>query len=267
MRPTWIPTFALTFALACGGGGDPGESGADGGTATEEGSDVANETLEAWTENAEGVAAYTITLDVDGTERTDRYVRAEDVEGLPVFRPEGADAGATDAMAAVPRLLRSARHDGESEIDGETTDVLVVDDAAMLTQAFPEMAEGPFRPLRIEFQVGSSDRLPRRMTMVGEATMPGGAEPTEVTTTVDFADWREVDGFRYPFRTTARTEGFDMGAAAAGAMAEAEAAIERLPEAQREMAREAMARSAPPQAEGGAMETVTVVKELEVERE
>ena len=85
-------------------------------------------------------------------------------------------------------------------------------------------------------------------------------------------DWRTVDGFAYPHRTLARTEGLEdmVGSAMEGmdaAMAEMERQIEQMPEGQREMAREAMRQRMGAAAAGGnPLESETVVVELQVER-
>jgi hypothetical protein len=232
---------------------------------------VAREVLDRWVENAEGVESYTITFDAAGRETTETYVKKM-VDGIPVFMPEGSRDADPDVMAGMARLINRARHEGTGEVEGETTDVLVVDDAAALAEIFEATAGGPFRPTRLEIQVGRDDRLMRQITTVGEAQMPTG-EATEVITTVRFDDWRTVDGFAYPFRTTSQTEGLGMMSGRATeeieAMDEIERNIEQLPEAQREMAREALkaqVEGARRSAAGGGFDIVVVVKNLNVNR-
>jgi hypothetical protein len=94
-----------------------------------------------------------------------------------------------------------------------------------------------------------------------------------VINTVRFDDWRRIDGFAYPFRTTSQTEGLGMMSGRATeeieAMDEIERNIEQLPEAQREMAREALkaqVEGARRSAAGGGFDIVVVVKNLNVNR-
>lgn len=272
MRGTALfSTLSILWLMACGNGGsDAGTATAEDG-ALEAGSSVAQAAIDAWTENAEGVSGYTVTLETDGQESTDTYVK-ETVDGLPVFVPEGAEPGARDAMTQFPQLLAAAREQGTGSVDGEETDVLVVDDAATLTRIFA-MEGGPFRPVRMEIHVGRSDHLMRQIEITGETTIPGG-ESREVTTIVTLGDWRTVDGFAYPWRTSTSTEGLsdlvqgstaDIDAAAA----EFERQLAELPESQREAARQAMGsrfEAARQAASGDPLRTVIVVKDLQVRR-
>lgn len=262
--------LCLTTVVACGGGTDGDSTATVDEEAAGSASGVVAEALAAWEANAEGVAGYTITLEEDGRQRTESYVR-DSVDGMPVFRP-AESASMDDAMVQVPRLLRAARSDGSGEVDGEPTDRLVLDDPATLTAAMGGAGSEQFRPTRLEIHVGKDDRMPRRFQMVGEVTIPDG-EARETTTTVTMTDWRTVDGFAYPYRTVARTEGLEdmMGTALEGleaARAEMERQIEQLPEGQREMARQAMERNmgAVMGGDDNPLESETVVVDLQVER-
>lgn len=272
MRRGWIaPFLSILLLAACGGGG---ESDADSATDTEATSevsgDVAREALEKWTENAEGVAGYTVTLESAGSERTESYVK-EVVNGIPMFRPAGSTGG-QDAMVQLPQLLAAAREEGSGDVGGVSTDILIIDDPAALERLMPT-GGGPFRPTRMEIQLGQDDGMMRQVTIVGEATVPGG-EAREVTTIVQLDDWRETDGFAYPFRTSSRTEGLGDIAGSNGqldaAAQEFERQLEQMPEAQREAARRAMGsrlESARSMAAGEPIEMVIVVKSLQVDRE
>ncbi|HUP20854.1 MAG TPA: hypothetical protein VM778_13015 [Gemmatimonadota bacterium] len=268
LRRMSVP-LVTCFVIACGGasdGGDPSAEGEEMGAGTAEG--VVGDALEAWAENAEGVSGYTVTVEEDGRQRTERYVR-DSVDGMPVFVPEGSTTP-ENTMVQVPRLLRAARHEGSGEVEGESTDVLVLDDPAALASAIGTTGTSNFRPVRLEMHVGKSDRMPRRFRMVGEAMLPGG-ETRETTTTVTMTDWRTVDGFAYPHRTVARTEGLEdmIGAAMEGmdaAMVEMERQIEQLPESQRETAREAMRGRMGMMADEDPLHSETVVLDLQVER-
>jgi hypothetical protein len=265
-----MAALLVSSTMACGDG-EPETSAGEREGAGEGATSVAREVLDRWVENAEGVESYTITFDAAGRETTETYVKKM-VDGIPVFMPEGSRDADPDVMAGMARLINRARHEGTGEVEGETTDVLVVDGAAALAEIFEATAGGPFRPTRLEIQVGRDDRLMRQITTVGEAQMPTG-EATEVITTVRFDDWRTVDGFAYPFRTTSQTEGLGMMSGRATeeieAMDEIERNIEQLPEAQREMAREALkaqVEGARRSAAGGGFDIVVVVKNLNVNR-
>lgn len=260
-RACLVMLLFVPSLFACGGGG--GSSASDEAAPESGGSSVARDAVERWTENAEGVASYTVTMDMGGQESTETYVKRV-VDGVPVFLPEGAEG--QDAMAQFPQLLAAAREEGEGEVDGAATDILVVDDTAALDRVFASQG-GPFRATRMEIHVGKDDDLMRQITVSGQATLPDG-QAREVTNVIVLGDWREEDGFAYPFRTTTRVEGLsDM---IQDAQAEMERQIAQLPEAQREAARQAMAsqmQAAQQAASGDAIENVITVKELQVVRE
>lgn len=259
------------LAAACGGGDaeSPGEAPdtteAAADEAPERGSDAAERAIEALRENAEGVAGYVLVEETKGRVDTTRFEKIE-VDGLPVFRPVttagGPEGGAQPAVAG---LLRRASPAGEGEVEGEPTEILVVEDPVAIADAMGGQMDPRFRPTRMEFHVGP-DGLPRRMTMSGEATMPsGGTHP--ITTEVTLTDWRTVDGFAHPFRRTTRVEGMAAmtRAAVEGAMAEMEERMEGMPEARKEQAREMMRQRMEAASEPG--EAVTVTRSLEVVRE
>ena len=273
MRLSLIMAGLMVCALL-GCSNDERESGADAGgpgSAAGGATPVAREVLDRWVENAEGVDSYTIRYELDGREtKTETYVK-EVVDGIPVFLPEEPSGVSRDAVVAIPRSLSRARHEGTGEVEGESTDVLVIDDAAVLAETFE--ATAGFRPTRLEIQVGRDDRRMRQVTTVGEASMPTG-EAREVIVTAKFDDWRTVDGFAYPFRTTSQTEALGAISGRASeeieAMDEIERNLEQLPESQREMAREAMkarVQKALRPAAGGGFDMVVVVKDLQVNRD
>lgn len=265
--------------VACGDGGGQAPAGGSGAavdgsgaepaeadereTAAGDGSEIVERALEAWKENAEGVAGFTVVEETNGTERTRRYVKTM-VEGLPVYRPAGAEGGA--ASVGLMGMLERARYTGTGEVEGTPTEVFVVEGAEAIREAAGDTLPRAFEPTRIEIQVGPDD-FPRRATIEGEATAPDG-EAHRITTVVTMTDWRTVDGFRHPFRTSTRHEGVaDLARAAASRrMAEMESQIEQMPEAQRQQAREMMRQQLESIPEGP-QETVTVVKELRVEPE
>lgn len=269
-----ISILILAFLpLACGGGNGDGatEEGPDavaeaGGSEADRaaGAEVAERAIEAWTENAEGVAGYTAVEETGGNERTVTYDKVV-VNGLPTFRPESAGAADSAAAPTMMALLREARHAGSGEVEGEETEILVIDDPAVLEESMGGQMQGALAPSRLEIHV-DSEGFPRRMRMEGTATLPNG-ESHPITTEMTMTDWRTVDGFRHPFRRTTRLEG--MGAlaeaAASHATAEMEQRMEGMPEAQREQAR-AMIRQRMQQM-AAAEETVTVTKSLEVRPE
>jgi hypothetical protein len=247
--------------LACGEGET--ESATEGVTS------VAREAIDRYIENTEGVEGYTITFEVDGRETTQTYIKKV-IDGIPVYIPEGSQDAPRPAMVGMARLLERARHEGAGQIEGESTDVLVADDAADLAETL-EASDG-FRPTRVEIHVGRDNRLIRQVTTVGELSMPTG-EARGVIITARFDDWRTVDGFAYPFKTTSQTAALDAMSGRASeeiqAMDEVERSLEEIPESQREPAREAMksrieATRRP--AAGGDFDMVVVVKDLQVNR-
>ena len=213
--------------------------------ATEGMTPVAGETLHQWLENAEGVEGYTITFEIRGRETTATFVK-EVVDEIPVFTRRDFGDATQGVMAAIPLLLRYARHDGTRAVAGKSTDVLVIDDAAAITRTFEAVSEGSSHPTWLEIKVGRDDHLIHQVSMVGQTTL-GTGEFREVITTLRHDDWRTVDRFIYPFRTTLQTEhlapaaGF--GAAdQIGAMEELERSLQQVPESEREGRREALRR-------------------------
>lgn len=260
MRSRFLaPVLLALVALSCGGGGPDAGPGGD----EEEISEEAERVVEAWRENAAGVAAYTAVEDRGGGERTQRYVKKV-VDGIPKFVPEQS-AGSADSTPDLIAFLRHARPAGGGEIEGVETRIFVVSDAEALRGALGEGAVTSIVPKRLEIHVGP-DEMPRRMTLHGELTVEGETRP--VTTEVTMTDWRTVDGFARPFRWTRRVEGMEAlrRAALAEAMRSLEGQVEEMTPEQREAARDLLRRKMGT-ATGGTGEVVTVVKSLEVERE
>lgn len=271
MRSSRAVALLLACVLvACGPGReDAPPEGSAGGGAVERAdlSEVARHVLEAWERNAEGVSGYTVVESTEGRVDTIRYERVE-VDGLSSFRPVGSAEGPErESSPVMMALLREARPTGKGEVEGEETDVLVLEDPATIRKVMGPRGNGTFAPRRIEFHVGR-EGFPRRMRMQGETEVPADGS-VSITTEVTLTDWREVEGFAHPFRRTTRVEGMAALAAAAreGAMAQMERRLEGMPESQKETAREALRRRLDAMAAQDGRERVTVTRSLEVERE
>ncbi len=203
-------------------------------------SSIAEKALARYADRAEGVDSYTVIQEVAGQEITQRFVKQE-VEGFPVFVPEGSEAAQTGAIADFARIVRRARDEGTADVGGVEAHVLVIDDFEDLQ--FAALDSAGFEPEQMKLYIDTDEYLPRRMVMKGDVAI--GDETRSVTTTVTLSDYRTVEGFAYPFRSKISTAGA-MGADSAK-MANARKQLEEfdrklaeMPESQRKVMRQMM---------------------------
>jgi hypothetical protein len=203
------------------------------------------------------------------------------VNGRPVFRlRETSLAGRTtsrsgdsqkefDLYGELPTLVERAAYKGRETVDGHATHVIAVDDleglrfgAGMVPQ------ESGFEPRRATMYVDAAQSVPRRMIIEGRMRREG--RTTDVTTTVDLLDYREVSGMLHPFRSVVKIEG--LGQAADPEMRkqyeEMKKQLAEMPEAQRQMV-ETMMKGRMEQMEqmmggDGGMNIELIVRELRV---
>lgn len=253
-------------------------------TAAPAGAQSAQEILETaldrYEARAEGIERYTVVQDAMGFETTVTFERAE-VDGRTVFLPagqagEGPDAGGLAALQRLyPEMAEKATVAGETDIEGETCWILVVDDPVGMDLDLPmgeAGGEGEFVPESLSLAIDQGEYVVRRMEVEGEVRSEGEARPTKVR--VELSDYRDVEGMLHPFRTRILVEGAVPGmsdeelAEARAGLEEMERQLEEMDESQRAMVERMMG----PRMERlremlaeGTMELEVVTKEVRVE--
>lgn len=209
--------------------------------------DFLEEARQAYEARMEGIESYEVTTNMAGMESTTLHVRRE-VDGMVLFLPEGTgveemggDQSELDpAFFYRPEVAQRMSLEGEDAVEGVSCNVVVLDDFEGLDLA-PAMGaageQGGFEPQTMRMCVDPGEYLIRKVEMAG--LMTGMQEASEITTTMVFSDYREVDGVVHPFRVEITTAG--IGEAMGGEQAEAAAALEELrrqlealPESQRQ---------------------------------
>ena len=180
--------------------------------------DVINAMVSAYEKNAENVDNYTLVQETMGVE-TVSYFEKEIVSGHPVFRlrqasamgtvvrPEDAEEGRWDQFYTMaPELIARATYEGRDDVGGNAVHVISVTD-------LNEIGLGPgatqenqdFDPQRAKLFIDVDESLMRRMVFEGQMTKDG--QTHDITSTMDFQDYREVDGMVQPFLITVNMQG------------------------------------------------------------
>lgn len=213
--------------------------------------DIVDRMLDAYEERAEGIDDYTLVQDFMGT-RSVLYFEKETRDGRSVFALRGTssagapmeqvdEVGVADLYAGGPELAEHARYEGRERVDGADAHVLMVDDMTELDLELSDAADqAGFVPRTGRIYVDADRWVPVRMEFTGDVAGPEG--PVEVRSRVDLRDYREVEGFLFPWSTVVQMEG--LGAAVGPEMRarleEMRRRIEELPEEQRAMVQEMM---------------------------
>jgi hypothetical protein len=257
---------------------------------------VMDHMLAEYERRAEGVNDYTLVQETMGLTMV-MYMVKETVNGHPVFHaksfsvlgaPTPQAQGAKHQMEAMPtddmyamadQLVAHAEYAGRETVDGNETHVIVLNDlsALQLTKA-PQSDGNEFVMKRGKMWVDGNLWVPRRMEFQGTMKTENGT--SDITTTVNLSDYRDVNGVLQAYHTTMQVSGL------AGAMspemkkqmadpetqkklAELKKQLAEMPEAQRAMM-EKMMKGQLEQLEkmsasgGDAMTFETVVKEVRV---
>jgi hypothetical protein len=249
--------------------------------------EVMQRALAAQAERLAGVDNVTITQDVMGMQ-VGMYMEKKDVGGVPTLVPVSTVMGGQ--VTPIPQDQTSAdwsnpfREDwagrtrlvGTDQVDGKDVTVLVIEDFTGL--AIPEIpgnqaGRGQIEPTLMRFFMDEDQMVMRKMEMEAEMTQEDGTvSPIQMTLFLE--DYRDVDGFLYPFRT--RTIAGGMFEAAdvdqeelRQQLAEMRKQLDDMPQAQRAMMEQMMG----PQIEKleemlggseGGMEVVLTVTDLKV---
>ncbi|UCD25317.1 MAG: hypothetical protein JSW51_05190, partial [Gemmatimonadota bacterium] len=172
--------------------------------------DVINAMVSAYEKNVEGVDNYTLVQETMGIE-TVSYFEKEIVEGRPVFRLRQTQAMGVvmneqdehaeqwdEFYTMAPELISRATYEGREDVDGNSVHVISVTDLEEL--AFgpgTAMEDQDFKPQRARMYIDVDESLMRQMVFEGQLTQDG--ETHDVTSIVEFQDYREVEGMVQPF--------------------------------------------------------------------
>jgi len=242
--------------------------------------DVINGMVAEYEKRMAGVTNYTLVQEAMGMPVT-MYFEKETVDGRPVFRlrqssvggvaaPQaGEDKDEFDLYRELPNLAERAVYKGRETVDGQAAHVVAVEglkDIKMGRGMVPQ--GGDFEPRRATVYVDTRLSVPRRMILEGQMRSEG--RTTDVTTTIDLLDYREVSGMLHPFRSTVRIDG--LGKAVDPEMRkqydEMKKQLAEMPEAQRKMVEDRMkgrlAQMEQMMGGDGGMNIELVVRELRV---
>ncbi|UCG88657.1 MAG: hypothetical protein JSW71_09005 [Gemmatimonadota bacterium] len=243
--------------------------------------DVINRMVSAYERQTRNVENYTIVQETMGVE-TVSYFEKEMVSGHPVFHMRQVVAGGMvvtgdeaeeerwdEFYTMAPEIIERATYEGRDNIDGNSVHVVSVRDLHEIGLG-PGMSrsEDDFEPTRATLFIDTDESLMRRMVFEGVMTTDG--ESHDVTSTVEFRDYREVDGMIHPFLTTMTMEGLGeaMDPEAQKQYEEMKKELEGMPEAQRKMVEEMMkgqmAQYEQMMSGGGGMTVEVRVKEVRV---
>ena len=210
--------------------------------------DIINGMVSAYERQTRNVENYTIVQETMGIE-TVSYFEKEMVSGHPVFRLRHVNVGGMAVSAneaeqerwdafysMAPELIERATYEGRDAIGGNAVHVITVRDLQEI--GFTPGAtrdERDFEPTRAKLFIDAGESLMRRMVFEGVMTVDG--ETHDVTSTVEFQDYREVEGMLHPFLMTMTMEGIGeaMDPDAQKQYEEMKKELEAMPEEQRKM--------------------------------
>jgi hypothetical protein len=174
---------------------------------------------------AAGITDYTLVQETSGVTMV-TYMVKDMVNGHPVFRPTSTSvegtaptqmpmsqdrmAASNDIVAMADKLAAHAEYAGQEMIDGQQTDVIVLNDLSGLDLGPGSQAKNAEMTMkRGKMYVDATLWFPRRIEFYGTAKTEHGT--SDVTMVMDLSDFRETDGLLQPYHTTAKISGL-MGA-------------------------------------------------------
>lgn len=202
--------------------------------------EIVNTALEKYEKRLANVETVSITQSVMGMEVETNMVK-ETVDGHATLVPTGDSTPGTDPasfLAQMKKMAEAAKLKGKETVDGAECWVLEVSDMAAFDTA-PQPGSGEFDAKRGRFWIDGQDYLMRKMTMEGDATNQG--QTTPVTMEMTLHDYRDTQGFLWPFTTDMVIRGVATGmseeelAEAKKALADMEKQMAEMPPDQRKM--------------------------------
>ena len=175
--------------------------------------------FDEYRKRTESVENYTLVQQVMGLE-TLSYFEKELVDGRPVFRLRRSSAngmevdnptegGVDEIYMMGAELARRASYLGSERINDYDVHVLDIADLSGTGFGRNVTRDSEFTPTRGRLYLDIDTYAPRRMTFEGVMRNAQGA--STLTSTIDMADYREVDGLLLPHLTVINIEG--LGAA------------------------------------------------------
>lgn len=202
--------------------------------------EIVTTALEKYEQRLANVQTVSITQNVMGIE-VETNLAKETVDGHATLVPTGDGAPGTDPgafLAQMQEMAEAAKLIGKEKVGGVECWVLEMDDMKAF-DAGPQPGGGDFDARRGRFWIDRKDYLMRKMMMEGDAT--NGGQTTPITMEMTLRDYRDTEGFLWPFSTDMVVRGIGSGmseeerAEAKKALAEMEAQMAEMPESQRKM--------------------------------
>jgi hypothetical protein len=260
-RAAWV---LLVFSLP---------SGVEGQTAEE----ILDRIADSYAEQISGIDDYTVS----GRSFTSYYKKYPGPDGYPIFRTKTEDTAsgvslgnmtsrfhADNMLELRGRLSGVAEHTGRADVRGIDAHVLRLTD---FTAMAPLGSGDQQPPDSVLFFVDPDGWLLVRLSIHGSVPTPG--QQVNVTPTIDFEDFRDIQGMKVPFLTRLTMVGAQLDLSqqqvddAQQALEKLEQRLQDMPAAQREMMLDRLR----PQlermqqiAETGTLETVFEVESVEV---
>lgn len=222
--------------------------------AAQSAADIFDQMLDRQRERLSGIENILIEQETMGMVTT-LYLVKELVDGEPTLKPRMTSVGGMsvpldgeagpDAWSGSPSVHRQwadrFRVDGTEDINGRTAYRLAIDDFSGIDMGAPPGQDAQMAPRSAVFYVDREDLVMLRMEMKLDAVGEGGeSRVVDMASTMD--DYREVDGYLHPFRTSISWQGLtDLGADGMDPdeleeqLAEMEKRLEDMPAAQRGM--------------------------------
>ena len=193
--------------------------------AAQSAADIFDQMIDRQRERLSGIESILIEQETMGVATT-LYMVKEMVDGEPTLVPRMTVVGgmnvpiqggvAADAWSGSARVHRQwadrFRLDGNVEVNGRAAYRLAIDDFAGIDLGAPPGQDTPMTPRSAVFYVDRSDLLMIRMEMELDATTDTGeTRIVKMASTMD--DYRNVEGYLHPFRTSISWGGLmDLGA-------------------------------------------------------
>lgn len=187
---------------------------------TQSGADVFESMRDAYERRMSGVRDYTIVQDMMGVQTT-MYFEKEMVDGQPIFRlrrtetggmvdtnPDEDEEGWDEMYTMADEFAAHANYVGRDAVDGHPVHVVDVTELEELgiEPTSPE-DEIQFEAERARFYVDADEWVVRRMSFEGVIVTDEGSSDSKMT--IDFSEYRTVDGMLHPFLMTMQWEGMD----------------------------------------------------------
>ncbi len=187
--------------------------------AAQSAADIFDQMVEQQRQGLSGIENLLIEQETMGVATT-LYMVKEVVDGEPMLTPRMTVVGGMtmpiegtegpDAWSGSARVHRQwadrFRVDGTEEVNGRPAYRLAIDDFTGIDMGAPPGQDAPMTPRSAVFYVDQSDLVMVRMEMELDATTDDG-EARVVTMASTMDDYREVDGYLHPFRTSISWQG------------------------------------------------------------